>query len=114
MRYVQKPDGTYSVAVTRNWVGGRQETYSYDTPTLPMTAAGAWREGARKHYAQERAEMTPEQRQADTTKTIIGFIVVVGASCGQQGTCKPEPSGGKGAVAAPRSGSWARHRACCC
>jgi hypothetical protein len=77
MRYVQKPDGTYSVTVTRTWVGGKQETYSYDTPTLPLTARGAWAEGARRERSQKQATMTPAELQRDDTNNAIGVVCAV-------------------------------------
>jgi hypothetical protein len=74
MRWTKNPDGTYHIIATRNWVGGRQETCEYDSPTPPVTGSGAWRQGMRGHRKEHE---TPKQWELRQAAAAFAFLVVV-------------------------------------
>lgn len=80
MRWVRHDDGTYSVSVTRRFAGGRQKTFSYETPVLPMTARGAVGLGQRlkndADFAAAHPEMSAEMIQRANTARIIGVRIM--------------------------------------
>lgn len=77
MTWTKNPDGTYHIIATRTYLGGRSETYEYDSPTLPLTGGNAWRQGAREYEEEHPQQRAPLGTQIAAALLILAVAIIV-------------------------------------